>query len=98
MPLAPVRQDVPALGAHSASVMQTRRELPLVHSPVALATTQAGTLIPPPTQHTSPASQLVGVHGGAVHTRAPPPLPPPLPPPRGEQVFSAGHVLASVQT
>jgi hypothetical protein len=95
MPLAPVRQAVPGLGAHSASVRHTNRALPL-HAPVALAATHAGMLMPLPTQHTWPTAQLVGVHGGAVHTRlaALPLLPPP--PPIGEQVFSGGQVVASV--
>jgi hypothetical protein len=79
--------------------MQTSRELP-GHSPVSLAAEHVGALTPPPTQQTCPASQLVGVQGGGVHTSAPPPPPPlPKPPPnRGEHVLSAGHCAASSQT
>src|SRR3954471_12085963 len=84
------RHCVPGVGAHSASVRHTRRWLPGQAS-VSLAAAQVGVFTPPPTQQTWPASQLVGVQGGAVQTRAPPAAPPPPPPNNGEQVLPAGH-------
>jgi hypothetical protein len=99
-------QTVPATAAQSASTAQTRRA-PVGHRPVEDATQVAAFDAAPPTQHTWPFAQLVGVHGGGVQTRiavapvaaAPPAAaPPPAACARATQLVAAGQSAAVEQT